>query len=417
VSSIIDPTMKKILFITQFFYPDIQATSRLFTQLCEFLSAKNHIMVLCGCPLIVPQKHNMFYADEKMHNGVKIKRIYNFSIKRKKFCDRILSHIIFSIGAIVHIIFLKQDKDLFVITSDNPFTFIFSWILPKRKTIFISQDIYSQQLAAHKNKYGPLYLLFKKIEGFQLHSGNKIITISREMKNCISSDFNVPENNIHIIENWADTDTLHPIEKQLNWFIKNNNFKNKFIVMYSGRFGITQNFSLIIKCAEKMRDKEDVIFLLIGDGVRKNTIKKIVSEKNLLNIKILPYQTEKKLLYSLSAADVALILYNQKSIKGFSPSKVFNFMACGVPIITNIDKDSEIGRIIKKSGAGIFLENNNENELEYNIIKLRNNRDLLIEKGRSGHIFASSNYNKKDKLSEYEAFFCNMMEANINAKD
>ena len=97
------------------------------------------------------------------------------------------------------------------------------------------------------------------------------------------------------------------INKEDNWFLKQNNFLNKFIVLYSGNQGRCHDLSTIIYSANKLKNYTSIIFLFIGDGAQNKVLKELVKIQNLRNCIFLPYQKYEDLSFSLGAADVAIV--------------------------------------------------------------------------------------------------------------
>ena len=114
----------KILFITQFFHPDIQATSKIFTELCEDLAKDYKVKVICGEPLVEPQRRKSKTSQKETHNGIEIKRVSTVRMVRKTIFERILNHLSFVLLATINALFIKNHTDIVIFTSDNPLNFI-----------------------------------------------------------------------------------------------------------------------------------------------------------------------------------------------------------------------------------------------------------------------------------------------------
>ena len=107
--------------------------------------------------------------------------------------------------------------------------------------------------------------------------------------------------------------------------------QNKFIVQYSGNIGVTHNVETLIEIAELLKDNTDILFQIIGRGPRKSKLENLVKEKNLPNCVFLPFQTDDMFPYSLSAADVGVVILDETTSKGSVPSKSYNLMSYGIP--------------------------------------------------------------------------------------
>jgi hypothetical protein len=130
----------RILFLTQFFYPDLQATSKIFTELCEDLAKDFKLKIICGQPL--------FKAGEsKLKGSLDIIRVFSTHLTKKNILNRIINWVSFSVCSLVYT--LLQNKDsVFIFTSDNSFNFIPALFFPPAKRIYLCQDLYWEQIKA-----------------------------------------------------------------------------------------------------------------------------------------------------------------------------------------------------------------------------------------------------------------------------
>jgi len=130
--------------------------------------------------------------------------------------------------------------------------------------------------------------------------------------------------------------------KTENPFIKEHNLENKFIIQYSGNIGLTHKVEIVVEIAELLKDNKDIIFQIIGRGPRVPALQKMVEEKNLPNCMFLPFQSDAMFPFSLSAADLGIVILDELTSKGSVPSKSYNLMSYGIPSIYIAGEDSEL---------------------------------------------------------------------------
>ena len=176
-----------------------------------------------------------------------------------------------------------------------------------------------------------------------------VFTISDGMKNCLSQY--VDADRIKVIPLWPDNTNLQRVDKQSNLFIKQNHLEGKFIVMYSGNMGNTHRMDVLVDVAKQITD-EEIVFVLIGEGGKKKLIEKRISDENVKNVLLFPYQPYDFLSHSLSAADLAVITLDSVSSQMSVPSKTFNMMSLGKPLLCIASPDSELGAIVKTYDVG-----------------------------------------------------------------
>lgn len=196
-----------------------------------------------------------------------------------------------------------------------------------------------------------------------------VYTLSEGMKNCLETY--VDEKKIKVVPLWPDNTNLHLIEKDDNLFIKQNHLEGKFIVMYSGNMGDTHRMDVLVDVAKQVED-EDIVFVLIGEGGKKKVIEKRVAEVKLTNVILLPYQPYDFLSHSLSAADIAVITLDSVSSQMSVPSKTFNMMSLGKPLLCIASPDSELGNIVRSYKVGEIFTPEEILGMTTFVIKLRN---------------------------------------------
>ncbi len=157
--------------------------------------------------------------------------------------------------------------------------------------------------------------------------------------------------NLISIPNWACEEKIYPIGDKIG--LKNKiGFENKFVVQYSGNIGLFHNTEKIIEIAELLKNYEDIIFQIIGEGARKKLLIELTEQKKLNNVKFFDYAKKESLNESLNAADLALISLSEKAYNLAVPSKFQGIIASGAPIIGIMDENNDIGSEITNNGLG-----------------------------------------------------------------
>jgi len=200
-----------------------------------------------------------------------------------------------------------------------------------------------------------------------------IFTLTAGMRKALSRY--VGEEKIRTIPLWTTNKFLKPVPKNNNSFIAAHKLQGKFIVLYSGNFGIAHYISLIIDLASQIND-ERIMFVLIGSGPTENDIKQKIRNLNLKNCIILPWQDAEILPYSLASADLAIVTLSENALKLGIPSKLFSYLSAGAPILCITGSGSELERVILDYNIGrSFTPDHIGGMIQY-IIELINNPSL-----------------------------------------
>lgn len=221
--------------------------------------------------------------------------------------------------------------------------------------VYCLQDIFPDSLVNAKMTHegSLIWRIGRRIENYTYRQADRIIVISEGFKRNIMAK-NVPEEKIVVIPNWVDTSEIYPIERKDNdIFDKYSLDRGKFYICYSGNIGHSQNLDLLVEIAGEIeRDMPDVCFVVVGEGVAKEDLRAMISQKGLSNFVLLPFQPYEDIAKVYNIGDVGLII-SKPGIGGSSvPSKTWSIMAAGRPILASFDLDSDVADLITKLGCG-----------------------------------------------------------------
>jgi len=391
----------KIVFITQFFFPDIQATSRIFTELCEDLARRHTITVICGAPEVADPGQGIAREERKERfKGIEIRRVFTTRGNKKNMMTRAANHVSFAIASCCAA-FRVRKADLIVFTSDNPLNFICASRFTGTPKIYICQDLYLEQgLAIGVFRKGIFSRVMGSCQKAAFDAADKVVTVSESMKEHITNKMGVSAEKITVIPNWADVDKITPCAKE-NPFAVKNGLVDKFVVMHSGRVGLMQDLELLVDCASAMRGNKDVRFVIIGEGVAKKDLMMKADRKKLDNILFLPYQPEAGLKQSLAAADAGVVLYRETLSHCLVPSRLYSILSSGRPVIASAPSGSEMYRIIREARCGRTIDIGDRDGLLRAIEWMMEHPAERDRMGRAGREYAVRYCSRRGRTEEY----------------
>jgi glycosyltransferase involved in cell wall biosynthesis len=168
----------------------------------------------------------------------------------------------------------------------------------------------------------------------------RLFTIGNKMADLL--EVYVDRSKLIIQPIWSIFQENDRVAKNENPFIQQHNLQEKFIVQYSGNIGLTHKVEVVVQLAELLKENSNIIFQIIGRGPRVPELQKMVEKKNLPNCIFLPFQTDEMFPYSLSAADLGIVILDELTSKGSVPSKSYNLMSYGIPSLYIAAEDSEL---------------------------------------------------------------------------
>ena len=254
-----------------------------------------------------------------------------------------------------------------------------------------------------------LWKIGRRIENFTYNNADKIIVISQDFKRNIMAK-GVPEEKIEVIYNWVDQNAVVDVPREQNkLFAKYNLNPSKFYITYSGNIGLTQNMDMLLAVMEELKTEEpDVQLVLIGEGAYKAQVEKIVAEKNLSNVAMLPFQPYEDIGHVFSLGDAGLVISKPGVGENSVPSKTWSIMSASRPVLANFD-ENELKEIVNGTSAssttgkpcGIFTKAGDKEAFKEAILTLYNNRELCNEYGRNGRQFVMDNLTKEVGTQKY----------------
>ena len=258
----------------------------------------------------------------------------------------------------------------------------------KRKIPFIYnlQDIFPDSLVhtGLTKKGSILWKIGRVVENITYKNADKIIVISEGFKKNIM-DKGVPQEKIVVIPNWVDENTVVSVPRAENpLFDKYNLDRDKFYVCYSGNIGFTQNMAELCSAAKKLEEKENIGIIIVGDGAFKPQLEKIIAERQIKNITLIPFQDYSEISNVFSLGDVGLIISKSGVGTNSVPSKTWSIMSAERPVLACFDNNSDLCDIVRDTECGVCVEPDDVDGLVNAIVSLSKNAEENAKMGKNG---------------------------------
>lgn len=272
----------------------------------------------------------------------------------------------------------------------------------KKPFVYNLQDIFPDSLAGTglAKKGGFLWKIGRVIENFTYRNADKIIVISEDFKKNIMAK-GVPEDKIVVVYNWVDSQSITPVMPEDNTLFGEFDISTeKFRVVYAGNLGNAQNISIIIDAASRLKEREDIIFVLFGTGGLENEIRERIEKEQLTNVRLLPLQPYERVSEVYSLGDVDIVPCKAGLGGSAMPSKTWSIMSTGRPVLANFD-EGELKMILEKNDCGVFTKAGDVDAFVGAIENLAENRERCQEMGRNGRQFILKNLTKEVGTKKY----------------
>ncbi|HIA01381.1 MAG TPA: glycosyltransferase WbuB [Myxococcales bacterium] len=177
--------------------------------------------------------------------------------------------------------------------------------------------------------------------------------------------------------NWADTDTIKPIQKSDNPFAVEHGQADKITVLYSGNMGAAHGLLPVIEAAQLLEEHSGTSFLFIGDGIGKAEAEQAVAERRLSNVSLLGFQPWEVLPHSLATGDIAVVIQAPGSEHLSVPSKTYTAMAAGNAILALTSPESDLAQLVTTHQASVVCARDDSQGIAKVIAELSANPEQL----------------------------------------
>jgi len=393
--------MMHVLLITQYFPPEIGAAATRWGDYVQILIQKGHrVTVLCEMPnyplgLYFPGYKRQWVKRENVSPNLTIIRSFAWANNRSSAIKKLGHYLIFMLSGLINAFKLKN-YDVLIISSPPLFVGVIGAIISKIKSIHFILDI--------RDLWPESVIVLGEVKS------NWIINLGKKLESFIYSAtkgyiFSVPGFKKHFTNHYPDQLTK-PMINLING-VSNTFFdlaqkydripEKRFTVLYSGNMGLAQGLGSVIKAADILQ-KYPIDFKFVGSGVKRKELITKTEKLGLKNVVFLPVQKKEELIKLIKKASVCLVpLKNDPLFRNAIPSKMFEYMACGRPVIASIS--GEVEKILNSAKSGSIAMAEDANSVADSILYYYNNRGKIIEQGQNGVTYVKQNFRKEVLIS------------------
>lgn len=387
----------KILFLTQYFPPEIGAApTRLAAMMQELQLLGHSVEVVTAMPnyptgKIFSEYRKAFYVRE-LWKGIPVHRVWLY-VALGGGLGRILNYISFSLFSAWGL--FKAAKPDYLFVESPPLTlsvpaFLYSRI---RNVPFILNiaDLWPDTIV----EMGLLGkgLAFRSLLALERWSYRKaayVNAITEGLKESLLRGKNVPLEKLLFLPNGVDTQKFRPQppDAQLK---EKLGLRGKKVILYMGTQGQAHSLDNVLRAAKILQDRPDIHFLFVGDGSERKNLEGLRRELGLENVSFHnPVPIDQVPAY-YSIADSGLASLRAIPIfESARPSKMFPILASGKPLL--FFGGGEGARLVQAAKAGIVVPAENPDALASTVAHLCGDEKLAQELGANGRRYAEENY-------------------------
>jgi colanic acid biosynthesis glycosyl transferase WcaI len=406
-----------ILYVCQYFPPEVCAPAVRALELSrEWVREGHQVTVLTGFPNhpegvihpeYIPAWRKGFTREE--HDGVRVCRTWLYPAANRGVWLRSANYLSFALTAALTGPWLSPVPGIVMATSPQLLVGAAGYAIARWLRVpflFEVRDLWPESLEAvgAASRRSLLYRSLQQLARFLYRRADRTI-VDGEWKHRALVASGVPVSKIVVIRNGVSVDSFPEPEsataRQLHENLRRKlQLEGKFIVAYCGTFGMAQRMETVLDAAERLRSCTDVVFLLAGEGSERGKIERQLARKNVTNVLDLGKQLQESIPGLLGMADACLVPLRPRGVfKTAIPSKVFEAMAAGRPVILGVDGEAK--ELLLEANAGIAVTPGDSGALAEAIMLLRRNPELARRLGANGRRAAERKYTRRQQAAAY----------------
>jgi colanic acid biosynthesis glycosyl transferase WcaI len=337
----------KVIVVSQHYPPDPSTTAAIMAEISEHLAARHAVLVLSGTPGSA--------TSDAASNRPVVAEIRNRIPEKGALLRRAMAELAFTTRAFTGVLQRARRGDV-VLTVTAPFmlpyAIAFAAWLRSAKSALIMHDLYPDVLitAGLIGQRSPVSAAIRGANALMFRMLDAVITIGRDTERLLSRYRGVTPGKTRFIPNWA---TLSAAVRPM---AADNPYRRdtpaRFVVGLSGNLGFTHDPVVVFEAARLLANEPDIHFLLSGWGVGYERLKQLQLDTRLANVTLMDRVADGDLEQFLAAADAWIIPY-RKNVAGVSvPSRFYNLLAVGRPVILVSEPDAEAAMTVSENNLG-----------------------------------------------------------------
>ena len=392
----------KIVIVSQYFAPDPTTTATYVTAIADGLTTDSEVLVISGTA------HSTAAAASCRFRVVEVA---SWTPEKGALLRRAVAMLWLSAKMFVATIrHVRRDDVVLCVTTPFalPYPVALATRLRKARAVLLIYDLYPEALIM-AGLVGPRSLVAKVIRfanGLLFPALDAIITIGRDVEALLLAYGNVAREKIRFIPNWA----LQPIGyRQIdpeNSYRRG--FSDKLVVGLSGNLGFTHSAATVFEAARLLKDETNIHFMLSGWGSGWMQLTGLYADTPLENVTLVDRVPESALAAFLAAADVWIIPYRRHVLGVSVPSRIYNLLAVGRPVIVTAEAGSEAALMLSEENIGWVAKPEDPRDLADAIRSAAADRDGTMAKGRRAAL-AAQNYTSDRALARYRQVIGDVM--------
>jgi glycosyltransferase involved in cell wall biosynthesis len=391
-----------ILYLSQYFPPEIGATQTRAMEMARGLARAGHrVTVVTEFPnhpsgVIPPEYRRKLFERERV-DGVEVIRVWVKASPNKTFGKRMAFYLSFMVMAVLAGLFKVRGRVNAVYATSPPLFVggagLILSTLRRCPLFFEVRDLWPEsavQMGILSSRRA--IRLATWLEEACYRRARRIVGVTQGIVARLLAR-GMPQEKLALIPNGANTEIYRPQEADAALRTALGLEPEDFVVIYTGLLGLIHGLETVLEVAELLTAEPQIRFLLVGDGPRKQALKRLALEKSLSNVIFQDAVPEVELPEYIALAAVGLHVQRRLEISKMAlPVKMFSYMACQKPVLLAVE--GEAAELVRESDSGVVVAPEDPAALAEAVLQLRGDSELRQRLGRNGREVVTARYSR-----------------------
>ena len=392
-----------VLFVTQYYPPEMAATGQLLAELAEDLVPQGfRVTVLAGRPSYGLKGSKARNNLQERRNGVEVLHTYSTRFSRASLPGRAANWLSYPVSSLFRGATGISRPDIVVGYTAPPTVPPLAYLLARRwraRFVLYVHDVYPHIANAVKALNNRALIKAWRAVNRKLYTrADAIITLGDYMAARLREE-GVPPEHVFVAHNWADKELLYPMPHGESRMRDDLGLGDRFVVLYSGNLGMSHDLEPVCDAISRLYQYRDrLAFLFVGGGVRRKKLEDFVRRNNFGRFVIFrDYVAHDELAAGLNTGDAGLITMLEGTEGLVVPSKLYAYMAVGLPILAVSSTPCEVTDIVTESQCGFVVGSGQE--LSSAISKMMEDPEIAAGLGRNARKTFEERFERRQATS------------------
>ena len=389
------------MILTERFHPETNAPAvRLLDHARIWVREGHQVTVVTSVPNapngVVPDGYRNRWWQEEDMEGLRVIRLWSYIAPNTGYVRRVLDWVSLAVTTVLAAPWLPK-ADVIIGSSPpifSPVAAVCLSVLKRTPWVMEVRDLWPASIRAVGAMDGPVIRILEWLELWLYRHARHIIVVTEAFREDLTTR-GVPESKIDVVRNAVDLKMFHPdvapmprAELEVP--------EQGLLIGYIGTTGMAHGLETLIEAAEILQSRADIHVLILGEGARRAALERDARTRGLTNLTFHDYVPHERIPHVLATLDLSVVhLRPDPVFRTVIPSKIFESMAVGVPLVHAVEGES--ADLVASAGAGICLPGGDPVLLADTLTRLLDAPEQRASMGAKGREAAHQQHNRENQ--------------------